>query len=61
MVRRLLPSLALILILPVSAVLAAPPDPALARARDKRVLNTSDNGSRSALRIRDEVLKRILE
>ncbi len=34
---------------------------ALARARDKRVLNTSDNGSRSALRIRDEVLKRILE
>ncbi len=34
---------------------------ALARARDRRVLNTSENGSRSALRIRSEVLKNILD
>ena len=34
---------------------------ALARARDRRVLNTQENGSRSALRLRDEVLKKILE
>ena len=33
---------------------------ALVRAREKGVLNTSDDGSRSALRVRDEVLKRIL-
>ncbi len=30
---------------------------ALARARDRRVLNTNDDGNRSALRIRDEVLE----
>lgn len=33
---------------------------ALARARDRRVLNTNDDGGRSALRIPDEVLKKIL-
>jgi coenzyme F420-reducing hydrogenase beta subunit len=33
---------------------------ALSRARDRRVLNTNDDGSRSALRIRDEVLEKIL-
>jgi coenzyme F420 hydrogenase subunit beta len=34
---------------------------ALALASDRRVLNTSDNGSRSALRMPDEVLTKILE
>ncbi len=34
---------------------------ALALARDRRVLNTNDDGSRSALRIQDEVLNKILE
>jgi len=33
---------------------------ALAHARDRRVLNTNDDGSRSALRIQDEVLNKIL-
>jgi coenzyme F420 hydrogenase subunit beta len=34
---------------------------ALALARDRRVLNTTDNGNRSALRIREEVLQKILD
>jgi coenzyme F420 hydrogenase subunit beta len=34
---------------------------ALARARDRRVLNTNDDSSRSALRIRDEILQKILD
>jgi hypothetical protein len=34
---------------------------ALARARDRRVLNTNDESTRSALRIRDEILKKILD
>jgi coenzyme F420 hydrogenase subunit beta len=34
---------------------------ALSRARDRRVLNTSENGSRSALRIHEDVLKKILD
>jgi len=33
---------------------------ALARARDRRVLNTNDDGNRSALRIQDGVLEKIL-
>ncbi|MGW8321644.1 MAG: Coenzyme F420 hydrogenase/dehydrogenase, beta subunit C-terminal domain, partial [Thermodesulfobacteriota bacterium] len=33
---------------------------ALASARDRRVLNTNGDGSRSALRIQDEVLEKIL-
>lgn len=34
---------------------------ALASARDRRVLNSNDNGSRSALRIQDQILKKIIE
>ena len=34
---------------------------AFSRARDRRLINTNENGSRSVLRIRDAILKKILD